>query len=424
MAAKVQQRVLVDVKPDHLQAWVQPAPKADLTKLTADEIVTALEAADVVADEVVATRINEYLESQKGKPSNEPVLITEGKPPVEAQDGTFVWDENIKESDNSPNDDDAQIDYRRAHMIRTVEKDTAIGKVLPPQPGQPGVDVHGNSLEPPSRIPQPVKLLNNVRLLEDDHQTVIASEAGRVVFKDGELYVREVLEIKGDVDFDSGNIDVTSDVSITGNVCDLFEVASKKTISVNSSIEAAKIIAGEDVIVRGGILSRHKGSVTAQGKIMAKFCSEANIHACEAIYIGKEIINSQVHTNDTLHAERAAIIGGEVYGRSGIEAGTLGSDAGVETKIAVGTPSSVFQKVQQLDDELKKQQKMVEKIRTMVQPLMANLKRLTASQKEKATELLYQADDLEAGIKAKQQLQEQLFDTSPVSYTHLRAHET
>ena len=432
MDTGIEQRVYVAVDDDFLKAWLSLGPSADAGELTREEIVAALEAARVVVDDACGQRIDQFLElvaaqAQQGEePAGDqeqhpekPVadqeqhaerfLIAEGQPMVEGENGRFIWEESLLRPE--PEDEDAAIDYRTVNLIPTVEKEGVVGKIVPPDPGTAGADVHGNAQRPTRRV-EPIKLQANVTLSDQDGETVIATEAGRVVLDGFKLGVRELLEIEGDVDFDSGNINATSEVYVRGNVRDLFEVKGKKTITIGGAVEAALVQADEDVIVHGGILGRFKGSVTAKGKIVAKFCDEANLRADGDIQLGSEAINSTVFTWATLLSERAAVIGGEAYARQGAEVHAIGSEACVPTRIAVGTHLSVFKKVQDIDTECRKQQEKVEKIRQMIQPLLAELKRLTSDQKETATQLLHQAGEIALQIKAKRKQQSELLEAS------------
>lgn len=414
MGTTVKQRVEACVDTDHMKAWLRLAPDTELdfelNPLTPGEVVAALEAAKVAADDAVVARIDEFIKQiheQSDQDNKRPgeFLIAEGRPPVEGEHGTFEWDESLTASE--ADDQEAQIDHRTVNTIRTVEKDAVIGKIVPPVPGTPGVDVHANTLSPRKRL-ETVTPQANVRLA-DDGQTVIATAAGYIVLDGTKLSIREVLEINGDVDFESGHVDATIDVNIRGTIQDLFEVKSKKSITVGGAVQAATLWAGEDILVRGGILSRDKGSVTAEGRIAAKFCDEATVHARGDLHVTKEAINSHLYTRGMLKAVRAAIIGGEVYARNGVEVHTLGSDACVATRVHLGTPLAVYKQAQKTEAGFKKQEESVQKIRDTVQPLIANLRRLTAAQKEKATELLYQAGGIEADIKAKRQELEAMF---------------
>ena len=402
--------MIVSVDADHLKAWLRLAPETEHWDLTPGEVVSALESASVALDDATAERIKHFVEqvTQQEQPPEE-FLIAEGQPPVEGEHARFIWDESLEEPESDP-DQEGQVDYRSLNMIRTVEKGAVIGKIVPPEPGTPGTDVHGNLLKPKKRL-EPVKLQAHVALSEEDGESVIATESGRVVLESGKIGVREVLEISGDVDFESGNVDATSDVSIRGTVRDLFQVKSKKSMTINGAVEAAFVQAGGDVLVRGGILNRGKGKVIAKGKIAAKFCDEADLRADAGIVIAKEAINSRLHTTGKLTAERAGIIGGEVYARQGADVHTLGSEACVPTRVAVGIHLSLFKKSRKIDAETKKQQETVEKICQRVQPLLADVKRLSSEQKEQATGLLYQAQEIGTQIKAKQAQREEMLAT-------------
>ena len=411
MGTKTEQRVLVAVDADHMKAWLRLAPEVDLADLTAGEITVALEAAKVAVGDPVVARIHEFLEqvaekqADEGKAPREAFLTAEGRPPVEGQHGEFIRAKPPDQQDQD-NDEDARIDYRTVNMIRTVEKDEVIGTVKPPVPGRPGIDVHANEVQPRKRI-EAIKLQANVRLAED-RRAVIAEEAGRVVLDGNKLFIRPVLDINGDVDFESGNVDATSDVNVRGTVRDLFEVLSKKSITISGAVEAAKVEADEDMVVRGGIMARSKGVVRAGGRIVTKMCNEAYLHAEGGIEVTKEVLNSRLYTMGKLLSKRAVVIGGEVYAREGVEVHTIGSDACVPTRVWVGIHPRVFKRVRQLEAECKKQQESVEKIRNMVKPLLDNVKRLASSQKEQATELMYQADMIEQTIQAKRAEQEEL----------------
>jgi len=94
----------------------------------------------------------------------------------------------------------------------------------------------------------------------------------------------------------------------------------------------------------------------------------------------------------------------------GAEVHTLGSEACVPTRVAVGIHLGLFKKSQKIDAEIKKQQETVEKIRQMVQPFLAEIKRLNSSQKQRATELLYQAEEAEALCQSKRDQQKKMLE--------------
>jgi len=398
MSTQTQSPFTVLISKDGLCATIQAAKGAELSDVTPADILAALEAAKVVVDDQVTRPVQEYVEalrSPDGPPEGE-FQIAAGRPPTEAKDGMFTWADALQEQATEWCND-APVDFYNTSSIVTVEAGTVIGRIGPPTPGTNGVDVRGNLLSP-SRQPREVTLKNGVELGEDG-VSVIATVAGKVVYKDQELLICEVVEVAGNVDFETGNLDVTTDVVVRRTVQDLFSVKTTKNLTVWGVIEAATIEVDGDVTVRDGIVSREKGQVVAGGEIRAKYCDLANLRAGGDICVAREVVNSHVHTEGKLVVPRGAVLGGRVYARRGVEIDTLGSDAGVSTEIAIGLHFEEIRRIREAPEENGKRRAAVDKIRQTVGPLMTHVKRLSNEQREKATELMYQADSLEMEIK-------------------------
>ena len=398
ISTETQSPFLVRVSGDHLSATIEARRDVELSTVSADDVVADLEAAKVAVDDQVTGRIKEYLEALRdpnGLPEGEYEIAT-GRPPTEGEDGTFTWEDSLQQHAAEWREDGA-IDFYNISSIITVEADALIGWISPPKPGTDGVDVHANSLRPKRKLKE-VVLKNGVELAEDQSR-VSATVPGKVVYDNHELSICEVVEVRGDVDFETGNLDLSTDVVIRGSIRDLFCAKTKKNLTVGGAIEAADVQVVGNVTVRGGILNRLKGKVFAGGEIVAKFCEEANLHALRDVRISKAVMNSHVHTESKLLLPQGSIIGGEVFARCGVEASTLGSGAGVPTEIIVGLHPDELRKIKAAPKENAVYRRGVERIRQAVRPLMAQLKRLTADQREKATELMYRAGMIEAEIE-------------------------
>ena len=326
---------LVRVAKDRLSATIEVRHDAELITISPDDAVAALDAASVAVDGQVSQRIEEYvaaLRDPAGPPEGE-YEIAAGRPATDGTDGTFTWGDSLQSRTVEWSEDEA-ADFYNVSTLVTVEAGTLIGWISPPQSGTDGVDVHGNRL-PPTHTPREVVLKEGAWLGEDG-KSVFAGVPGKIVYEDNELSVCDVVEIAGDVDFRTGNLDVASDLVIRGSIRDLFRVTTKKSLIVGGAIEGARVEAAGNVTVRGGILNRAKGRVVAGGEIAAKFCHEANLHARGVIRVSKGMINSHVYTESKLTVSCGAVIGGEVHAKHGVEARTLGSPANIATDVIVG----------------------------------------------------------------------------------------
>ncbi len=402
------ERVIVDITPDKMTATIclQNGDDADRPPWP-DEILAALDKAQVAVSDAVKKRVAELLrliEADESIP--EPFVVAQGEPPFNGEDEQFVWDDAFQK-EAADWQGDCPVDYYDLNSITTVEQDAVIGTISPLVPPRDGVNVKGLVIKPKGS-PQCLELDQTIRRSPDDPLKIIAAIAGRVVQSGKKLHIDEVLYIPGDIDFETGNVDSTVDVHIKGAIPDRFEVKSVESITVGAAIEAATVAAEGNVVVRGGIVGRNAGRVTAGGEIVAKFCNEADLVADGDVKITSQLMNCRVRTHSRLIAESAAVIGGHLYVRYGGGVATLGSEGFVPTRIFMGVPPEALKEAAEIEESLKPKREAVERLRATVQPLMADLKRLAPTQREQATELIFKADEAAAQIAEEEERRDQL----------------
>ena len=208
-----------------------------------------------------------------------------------------------------------------------------------------------------------------------------------------------LVEVPGDVDFAHGDIDCPGDLAVGGSILDQLKVRAAGSIRVGHAIEAAEVHAGRDLDVEGGIVGRQKGCCTAGGIVRAKFLADAHIDARGDVRIVGDISNSSITTAGAVEAPQGSILGGCVIANGGIRCAVLGSSSGVPTIVEAGTDAALRQRATADLARLDALHQRAEKIQETVGPLMRNQKKLTAQQKEKATELLFQASEVQQQIE-------------------------
>lgn len=393
--ATAERSIRITVDKNQLRAYLHAANvRPDL--VTPEAITLKLNEAKIPVTPELVERCKAIITDLKaGTLDNEPILLAEGKEPVPGTGAKFEYAE-IENAGNENTVDPETIDFYQSR-IWTVQQGESIGTWTPEMPPQPGQDVYGHPLPGP-KPEVSVSLGENVKLAEDK-KTVIATAAGKVHLTRYSVSVVEIVDIPGDVDFSTGNVEAPIDLLINGTVRETFSVRSDKSITVKGTIEAANIQAGTDINVRGGIISDPQYRVEAGGELFTKFCQQVNLSAGGDITVTREIMNCRVHTKCRLLVPRGKVIGGHIYARGGAEISELGNEANVKTHIAVGLDPYAIIKSREIDQIVKKKLEAAAKIREKVQPLMAMLKRLTAEQREKATELMYEADELEMAAR-------------------------
>ena len=404
------QPIPIDVSADRLSALLIVA-KADQGTLTAENVFARLCERSIPVTDDVRARVARLVEAvSAGQLSREPFVLAEGKAPVAGVGARVELAKQPGEGEGSEGAE-GRTDFYRC-QIAVVEKGAVLGTYFPETPPAPGLDVFGKPIEgeqPPSSL----AVEENVELASDG-KTLIATKAGRLNVNRHSIRVVDVVETKSDVDFSTGNIESPADVLIAGTVRDTFAVKSAKSVAVRGAIEAAVVEAGTDVQVTGGVAGRGQGTVTAGGQITSKFCEEASLRAGGDIVILSESINSRLYARGKLVLPGGKLVGGYAYAREGAEVEILGNEADRPTEIAVGVDPVVLAKSTHADEVVKKKREAIAKIREKIQPLMAQLKRLNPQQRERATELMYEADQMEAEIaETERKKQEEIAGVSP-----------
>ena len=224
----------------------------------------------------------------------------------------------------------------------------------------------------------------------------VARKAGHVWLRQNRLEIDDLLELSEDIDGSTGPVTYEGQLTIHRNILDLAVVTAAGNITVHGTIEAAEVHAGGELHVHHGICGKEKGHITAQGRITARFVTNARIAAGGDILISNEVVNSHLTCGSVLKVEQGTILAGHAVALGGITCHTAGSDVGVKTILEAGLAPERYTAIRNTITTAELTRQKAHEIRSAVEPLLARAKTLTAAQKEKATELLYSADEAEA----------------------------
>src|SRR4051812_38668938 len=243
-------------------------------------------------------------------------------------------------------------------------------------------------------IAAPPQLGANVRMASDG-LTVVAAADGLVHLQGDKIWIAPAARVAGDVDPATGNVEHRSDLVVPGSIRDLFKVTSGGSLAVGGAIEAAEVVAAKDLLVAGGIVSKGKGRVTAGGSVVARFLDNAIVTARGDVTIDNEISSSRVVCGNNLVVRNGAILASHLTVIGRVECQTLGSPAELPILIELGIDEQLRQAVRDALPRIVAQLAKVRHVRTDIAPLMENPKLLNPEQREKATELLFHASELD-----------------------------
>jgi uncharacterized protein (DUF342 family) len=284
--------------------------------------------------------------------------------------------------------DEGYVDYRELGRVRSITQGTVIASVTLPVDGIPGRDVLDREI-----APNPTKKaafsVGVGTVLSVDGLTLSAAVNGHLVYEKNAFTVKRVLDIKADIDFNTGNIEFLSDINIRGNVGEGFKVIST----------------GGNITIQGGVFSdaviKASGSITlmqvanhctidAGGDIKANFCEYCNIRAAGNI-TAMTLMICDTYCGGTLTtkgSERGGLVGGRITVLTGVSIGNnIGSPNYPTTVISLGDNSILTAEREKL---ISRNEKMTREIRdlTLIIDFLNNKKKTEKCLRPESEELL------------------------------------
>ncbi len=249
-----------------------------------------------------------------------------------------------------------------------------LAKLTPAKQGEEGINVYGERVEPRQVSTPSFKYGLGCEISEDGLE-LKSLVNGNVSLVEDTVFVKDVYELN-DVDTSTGNIDYKGDVKVRGNVGSGFTVKASGTVEVTGVVESAVIEAGEDIIIGRGMNGMGKGELKAGRNIIAKFFENSKVTAGGYVH-AEAIINSDVmaKTDVTVNGKKGNITGGSIRALGVIEAKSIGSEMGVETRIEVGTDPELKARIQMLEADTAKLKKAMEQLEPVLLAYTQRIKR-------------------------------------------------
>lgn len=297
----------------------------------------------LVLDALIKAGVNYgvNLDSLKGdlKP-NEPILIAQGLRPIHGRDSVIKMYEI---QDPKPTVvEHGKVNYYDLNLINKVQAGDWLGERIDPIPGIPGKSVMGTDLLPDEGITFPLHYdHSSVELVREDGKDVLYSlKTGAVYYTGDTIAVYDVLEIKGNVDFNTGNIDFNGYVSIKGSVEENFSVRAGKDIEISGEygIGGVNIIEslGGSIYIRGGITGKNRARILCKKNLYVKFLSDVEVICEGSVFVGFYIRNSTIRAKQVVvDSPRGQIVGGLIDTDIKVECADIGNWMETRTQINV-----------------------------------------------------------------------------------------
>ncbi|NLX63554.1 MAG: DUF342 domain-containing protein [Clostridiaceae bacterium] len=267
-------------------------------------------------------------------------VIAEGIPPVNGTDAEVKMYE-IAELRPKVIDEN-NVNHYELNLINHVKAGDWLGERKDPTPGTPGKSVTGKVIPaiPGRNIPLLYDRKSVKEIYENGVTTLISRKNGAVYYRGDTIGVYDYLEIKGDIDFSTGNIDFDGYMSVKGTVEDNFSVIASNDIEIlgEYGIGAADKISSREgnIYIKGGIAGRNKAVVRCKKNLYVKFLSDITVECEGNVYVGFYCMNSNVRAKQLIvESPKGRIIGGKIDVDIKVSAAEIGNKSESRTFIKV-----------------------------------------------------------------------------------------
>lgn len=333
-----------------------------------------------VRKKAINTIIQEKIYDQK-------VILAKGRDVVHGQDASikYTFDLNKKQAPEtkSTNENEKEevksVDFKELDWIVNVATDEILATKIPSVPGIDGMDIFGKVIT--AKAPKDVNLIAGKNTYVTEDGLYLKSKIdGQVIQKGKSITVEPILNITGNVDYSTGNIDFLGTVIIKGNVVSGFSVKAGEDIYVEGLVEDCSLESQGKIVINNGILGNEEflHTIYAKEGLKAQFIQHMKIKTDGIVEVSKHILHSYVEAGNKVICTSGTgkIIGGEVKAQKGIECNIAGGPFETPTKLILDIYTETVKEESEINKEmliLEENKFKIEKLLKDVEPFKDSL---------------------------------------------------
>ncbi len=190
--------------------------------------------------------------------------------------------------------------------------------------------------------------------------TYLSNMNGKFEYVNGQIIISNMIIVREDVTAVTGKLEVDGSVYVIGSVYSGGYISATGDIIVEHNVEACKLVAGGNVMIKKGSCSKNDCFIEAGGEVSGSFFEAANIDAGSNIR-ANYIMNSNINTMEKVFVSgsKGMLLGGRTRAVKGVDTYNLGNKSHIKTVLEVGKNAlynrqqAVFErKREQILDEL------------------------------------------------------------------------
>ena len=353
---KNEPRIDILITRDRMEAYIQISQPENGREVTIEELYQNLEQKGI-RQGIDLIALKQAIERPGLK-----FPCAKGTPPQRGQDAVIEY-LLCAENQGCPAEmENGRVDFKNLNLFTVVHAGDVLAEKIPLSAGVEGVDVLGLPLPASPGKDVPLIAGRNV-VLEENGQKAVAKTDGQLLWEKNQVHVLPCLQIQGDVDLSTGNIDFVGSVIVNGNLTPGFTIKATGTVDIQGMVEGGSIYA-EKIIVRHGIQGMNKGEIRSRGDIIAQFIENAHIFAGGSVLIHSVLLHSQVeaHHSIELKSPQSQIIGGRLHAAHTIVTYSAGRPRAALTELRAGVKPTLEEEERKLAWVLVEHKKQLEQM--------------------------------------------------------------
>ncbi len=339
---------------NNMMCYLTLPARRDGRKYTEEILLKFLEKSKVIygVDKEVVKRL-----AENGKPVIRE-LVAAGKEVVNGTNGHYKYFFNT-EIDQEPeilSDGTANLD--NIEFLQPVKVGDKIAEYKKATRGMDGYDVFGNFIKaiPGKEIPI---LKGTGFMIMNDRVTYVATYTGTIRMVNGKVEITKLM-VTQEVRITDKKIKYDGTVFVVGDVFSGSSIEATGDVIIGGHMESSEVIAGGNVVIKGGVTCPIRGGVTAGGDVQAKYFEGATISGDNIA--ANYFINCKIEARGLVKTfgRSGMIYGGTINSLYGIEAASVGNKTGAKTIINLGVNSNILSRYNQIKKNISREAEQLE----------------------------------------------------------------
>ena len=290
------------------------------------------------------------------------LCVAKGTLPTKGNDGYFSYHKEVQDMKRKPLiNEDGTADYKNSLSLAVIKQGEMLATYIPPTKGTSGLDIFGNTVPALGNGKDQPPLRGKGITHDEEKVHYYAEISGHIVMDKDKISIEKLYRVNGDLDLEVGNIRFDGDVEVCGDVRSGMTIEATGDIFVRGHVGGCKLTSKQNIIIDKGIQGRETCEITAMGDIVCKFVESCTLNSQQNIY-ADSILNSHVIAKNQVlvKSKNGNVIGGDIYGMSGVIVKSAGNEIGTPTLLRAGLPREAYIRVNELKALIKKNEEKTE----------------------------------------------------------------